>query len=96
MLSREDNRRLAQLERQLRRDDPEFCARMSLGGRSRRRLPLALVFVAVLVWSAALVFGVTGWWIAAAVCAVCATALVVVIACRYRPGIHGYDVPRRW
>jgi len=28
MLSKEDNRRLAQLERQLLRDDPEFCARM--------------------------------------------------------------------
>ncbi|MET0493670.1 MAG: DUF3040 domain-containing protein, partial [Actinoplanes sp.] len=25
MLSKEDSRRLAQLERQLRRDDPDFC-----------------------------------------------------------------------
>jgi fatty acid desaturase len=85
MLSKEDSRRLAQLERQLRRDDPEFCARMSPGRPPRRRVPKALVFAAAAVWIAALVLGVVGWWIAAAVAAVCATAIVVALAYRVRP-----------
>jgi len=84
MLNKEDSRRLAQLERQLRRDDPEFCARMTAGRSPRRRVSLPLVFVAVAVWITALVLGVAGWWIAAAVAAVCATAIVVTIGYRAR------------
>jgi hypothetical protein len=86
MLRKEDSRRLAQLERQLRRDDPDFCARMTAGRPARPRVPLTLVFVAVVVWTAALVLGVLGWWIAAAAAALCATLTVVLIAYRTRPG----------
>jgi hypothetical protein len=86
MLSKEDSRRLAQLERQLRRDDPEFCARMTSGRPAHRRVPLALVLVAVVIWTAALVLGVVGWWIAAALAAAAATVIVVAIAYRCRPG----------
>lgn len=86
MLSKEDSRRLAQLERQLRRDDPDFCARMTAGRPARKRVPLTLVFVAVVVWTAALILGVLGWWIAAAAAALCATVTVVAIALRARPG----------
>jgi hypothetical protein len=93
MLSQEDNRRLAQLERQLRRDDPDFCARMT-SGRVRTSVPLVLVFVAVVVWTTALVFGVLGWWIVAAVAALCATIVVVSIAYLARPHRHrGFSGP---
>jgi fatty acid desaturase len=84
MLSKEDSRRLAQLERQLRRDDPDFCARMTAGRPTRRRSALALVFVAVVVWTTALIFGVLGWWIPAAITAGCATILVVALAVQLR------------
>jgi len=83
MLNKEDSRRLAQLERQLWRDDPEFCARMAAGSPARKYLPLILVFAAMIVWTAALIVGVMGWWIPAAVAAASATAVVAVIA--YRP-----------
>ena len=86
MLRKEDSRRLAQLERQLWRDDPEFCARMTAGRPARKRISLILIFVAMLIWTAALVLGVVGWWIAAAVAAACATVVVVAIAYRTRPG----------
>lgn len=92
MLSQEDSRRLAQLERQLRRDDPDFCARMTAGKPARRRSVLTLVFVAVAVWTAALIFGVLGWWIPGAITAVCATTLVVVLALRLR---HPAGIRRR-
>jgi fatty acid desaturase len=86
MLSKEDNRRLAQMERQLRRDDPAFCARMLGGGQpNRRRRPGALAIVGVVVWIAALVFSVVGWWLLAAACALWATLIVCALACRFRP-----------
>jgi fatty acid desaturase len=91
MLSKEDSRRLAQLERQLRRDDPEFCARMRTDRPARRRVPLTLVFVALTIWISALVLGVLDWWIAAAIAAVCATLIVIIIAYRSRPARHGLD-----
>jgi len=88
MLSREDNRRLAQLERQLRIDDPEFCARME-GGRPpgpswRRRFPISLVLTAVVIWTAAIVLGVVGWYISAAIAALWGTAVVAVLLIRAR------------
>jgi hypothetical protein len=96
MLSKEDSRRLAQMERQLRRDDPEFCARMS-GGQleslpvrlepdkpARRRLPISLILTAVVIWLAALTLGIVGWWIAAAIAALCATVVVAAGAYRLR------------
>jgi hypothetical protein len=85
MLSKEDNRRLAQLERQLLRDDPEFCARMHPGGAVRKRVPISLILTASVVWAAALVLGVLGWWIAAAIAAACAMVIVIALAVRSRP-----------
>ncbi|GAA0516388.1 hypothetical protein Ade02nite_25510 [Paractinoplanes deccanensis] len=80
MLSREDSRRLAQLERQLQQDDPEFCARMASGQLDpprSKRAPLSLILTAVVLWIAAITLGVLGWWIAAVVAAVFATTVVV-------------------
>jgi membrane protein YdbS with pleckstrin-like domain len=82
MLSREDSRRLAQMERQVLRDDPEFYARMTTGKPEiprRRRLPISLILTAAVAWIAAIVLGLLGWWIAAAVAALCATAVVSVV-----------------
>jgi fatty acid desaturase len=90
MLSREDSRRLAQLERQLRREDPEFCARMAGGGRpERKRIPLSLILAAVVVWVTALILAVAGWWIAAAVAALWATVMFCVVAYRFGVARHG-------
>ena len=88
MLSREDSRRLAQLERQLRREDPEFCARMTSGQLEPprpKRPPVSLILTAVVIWIAAITLGVLGWWIASAAAAVFATT-VVVAALNRRPG----------
>ena len=78
MLSREDSRRLAQLERQLRHDDPEFCARMEgteLPDRPHaKRLSLALILVAVAATVAAIVLCTLAQWIPAAATAGCAVA----------------------
>jgi hypothetical protein len=99
MLSKEDSRRLAQLERQLRRDDPDFCARMRGDLPARRRMPLSLVLTAVVIWSAALVLAVFGWWGAAAVAAVWGTVIVAALAYRGRPGRDSTDpgmLPPTW
>jgi hypothetical protein len=85
MLSRGDSRRLAQMERRLWQEDPEFCSRMEANQPDpapRRRPPLSLVLTAVVIWVAALILGVLGWWIAAGAAACCATAVVVVMAYR--------------
>ena len=86
MLSREDNQRLAELERQLRREDPEFCARMTDGlarpapRRGLRRGPvLSLFFAALVLWAAAITVAVLGWWIAAVIAAVLATTVASVL-----------------
>jgi len=86
MLSKEDSRRLAQLERQLRREDPDFCERMA-GGRSRRRpMPVPLALAAAVIWVAALILAVSGWWISAGIAAVAAAALLVgAVVSRRRP-----------
>ncbi|MDT5039261.1 MAG: hypothetical protein QOE51_246 [Actinoplanes sp.] len=88
MLSKEDSRRLAQLERQLVRDDPEFCARMQPGRRPRKRVPLSLVLAAAVVWATALVLGMLGWWIAGAVAAAWAIVIATALAIRSRPSRH--------
>ena len=73
MLSQDDRRQLAEMERRLRAEDPEFCARMS--GRShRRRTPVALIVVCVLVWAAVFGSAVAGWWPATSVFAAMAVA----------------------
>ncbi len=86
MLSKEDSRRLAQLERQLRRDDPDFCARMGGGNFSvpTPRRPLALFLVAAAIAAVAIVLGVVGWWIAAAVVAVWSLGTAIVAGHRLR------------
>jgi hypothetical protein len=100
MLSKEDNRRLAQLERQLLRDDPEFCARMRPGRPARKSVPLSLALAAAVVWAAALGLGIAGWWIAAGIAAGWALMIVIALAIRCRPGRHpgpGPDfIPPAW
>lgn len=99
MLSKEDNRRLAQLERQLLREDPDFCARMQPGRPPRKRVPLSFVLTAAVVWAAALVLGAIGWWVAAAIAAGWAVMIVIALAIRCRPSRHerGPDVlPPVW
>ncbi|WP_250028754.1 DUF3040 domain-containing protein [Paractinoplanes maris] len=89
MLSREDNRRLAQLERQLRRDDPEFCARMTSGRLEPprpKRPSWSLLLTAVTIWIAALILGVLGWWVAAAAAAFFATVVIAAAVLRRPPG----------
>lgn len=85
MLSREDNRRLAQLERQVRRDDPDFYARMLAGAPRRRRMPILLTLLAVAVWVTTLILAFSGWWVTAALTATGATLTVVVIVYRMLP-----------
>ena len=85
MLSKEDSRRLAQLERQLRREDPDFCARMAGDGPERGRVPVSLVLAAIVVWVTALILAVAGWWIAAAIAGACATVMISAMAYRCRP-----------
>ncbi len=86
MLSKEDNRRLAQLERQLQRDDPDFCARMGGGNFSvstataRPALPLFVLAALIILVAAAL--GTVGWWIASGVTAT--WAAVTLAAATYR------------
>lgn len=85
MLSREDSRRLAQMERQLWHEDPEFCIRMEAGQPDpapRKRPPLSLILTAVVIWIAALILGVVGWWAASVAAALCATAVVAVLSYR--------------
>ena len=93
MLSREDNRRLAELERQLRRDDPEFCVRMTGGFTARpapsRALTVSLILTAIVIWTAAIILAVLGWWIAAVIGAICAT--VVASTMTYRLIRHRSD-----
>jgi Flp pilus assembly protein TadB len=86
MLSREDNQRLAELERQLKREDPEFCARMTDGVARpssrqgpRRRLVLSLLLTAIVIWAAAITLAVLGWWIAAVIAAGLATTVASVL-----------------
>ncbi|MBG0567839.1 DUF3040 domain-containing protein [Actinoplanes aureus] len=87
MLSKEDSRRLAQLERQLQRDDPDFCARMGGGNFSVStpgRPPLPLFIAAAVIAVAAVAVGLAGWWIAATGFAVWATVTASAAAFRVR------------
>jgi hypothetical protein len=99
MLSQEDSRRLAQLERQLRRDDPEFCARMRGDLPAGRRLPFSLLLTAVVIWVAAVALAIFGWWGAAAVAAVWGTVIVAALGYRCRPNRdspHPNVFPPNW
>jgi fatty acid desaturase len=88
MLSREDSRRLAELERQLRHDDPEFCARIE-GARPlvlsrRRRFPITLILTAAVLWIAAITLGILTWWSPAAITAACAVTVSTAVILRAR------------
>src|SRR5690349_1379858 len=99
MLSKEDSRRLAQLERRTRRDDPEFCSRMRGDLPARRRLPLSLALTAGVIWAATLTLALFGWWGAAAVAAVWGTVIVAALAYRCRPNresTHPDIFPPMW
>jgi hypothetical protein len=85
MLSREDSRRLAQLERQLQRDDPEFCARMAGDQEAPgppRRVPLSLLISTVLLYLTAIVLSLLAWWIPATLAALVATMAASTLARR--------------
>ncbi|WP_430780368.1 DUF3040 domain-containing protein [Actinoplanes sp. G11-F43] len=87
MLSKEDTRRLAALERQLRRDDPDFCARMGGGNFSvsaTGRPPLRLFIMAAVIGTVAVVLAVTGWPAAAYIVAVWAAITVAGAVQRWR------------
>ena len=89
MLSKEDNRRLSQLERQLQRDDPDFCARMGGGNFSvsaSGHRPLPLFVLAAVITGAAVALGLVGWWIAASLLAVWAGATATAGLFRLRAG----------
>ena len=94
MLSREDGRKLAELERRLRREDPDFVARMlSAGMPFGRGAPLHLMIVGVVAWTTALMMAIAGWWFAAATAAACAAVSAATLAYRYRP-IHRHTSGR--
>ncbi|GAA0461427.1 hypothetical protein Aca07nite_73850 [Actinoplanes capillaceus] len=87
MLSKEDSRRLAQLERQLRRDDPDFCARMGGGNFSVSPTgfpPLPLFILSALVTAVAIVLAVVGWWIVASIATAWAAVTTGAAAHRLR------------
>ena len=87
MLSKEDSRRLAQLERQLQRDDPDFCTRMGGGNFSvstPSRSPLPLLITAAVIAVAAVLLGLAGWWIAASVVSVWSVGTATAAAFRMR------------
>ncbi|MET0422617.1 MAG: DUF3040 domain-containing protein [Actinoplanes sp.] len=90
MLSREDSLRLAEMERQLWQDDPDFCSRMTGGGsrlpqqhtHRRNSLSLSLLFTATVIWIAAVTLGVLGWWLAAAAAAFCGSTVFMTFLYR--------------
>ena len=88
MLSKEDSRRLAELERHLRRDDPEFCARLEgaqpLVPPRRKRFPITLLLTAAVLWATAITLGILTWWSPAAITAACATTVSTAVLLRAR------------
>jgi fatty acid desaturase len=84
MLSQDERRRLTLLERQLRRDDPAFAARMS-GEPPRRRAPVALVLAAALIWAVGVTLAAAGWWAAAVLVGVWAMVISCALVYRCRP-----------
>ncbi|MEV6347714.1 DUF3040 domain-containing protein [Actinoplanes sp. NPDC051851] len=95
MLNKEDSRRLAQLERQLLRDDPDFCARMGGGNFSvptRRRPPLALFLVATVIAVGAAVLIALGWWIPATIAALWSAFTLGAAAYRLRRHHSGAEI----
>ena len=73
MLSQDDRRQLAELERRLRAEDPDFVARMT-GRRRPRRTPVLMIVLCVTVWLAMLGSAIAGWWPATSIIAAAAVA----------------------
>ena len=98
MLSKEDTRRLAEIEHRLYHDDPDFCARMAgLSPQApwvplRQRVPAPLLLAGSFVVAAAVVMAFAGWWIPAAVAFLWATVIMVAIGYHCSPARPG---PRR-
>ena len=90
MLSKEDIRRLAQLERRLRREDPEFYDLMSAESRHRRPRAPFLIIAATVIWLAAVVLGLIGRWIPATIIALCATVVLAALTHRL---LHAGSAP---
>lgn len=84
MLSQDDRRQLAAMQRRLKAEDPEFVARMS--GRRPRRVPIAMMALCSLVWLAVLGSAIAGWWPATSILAAMAVAST---------GALGYSARRR-
>jgi hypothetical protein len=66
---------------------------------ARRRRPLTLILTGSVIWTAAIILAVFGWWGAAAVAAVWGTVLVAALAYRYRPNQDSTDpdlMPPPW
>jgi fatty acid desaturase len=83
MLSQDDRRRLAELERRLLVEDPDFVARMT--GRTPRRRSVRIVplLACCLAWGSAAALMISGWWVAAfgvSVVAVVASVAVAYVA----------------
>jgi hypothetical protein len=81
MLSREEQRRLAELARQLRTTDPDFVARM--GDRGQARRGRVLIAVSALLWATVPALAFVGGWAACMIsAAVLAVAGVLVLKAR--------------
>jgi hypothetical protein len=61
MLSQDDRRRFDQIVAALRREDPEFAARLNTSSWPRRRI--GMVLVTILAWALAPVLIVAAGWI---------------------------------
>jgi hypothetical protein len=84
MLNQDERRQLARLEHQLRREDPDFVARMA-GRALPRRTPVAPALAAGLIWAVAVALVAAGWWAAAVVVAVWAAVISCALMYRCRP-----------
>jgi Protein of unknown function (DUF3040) len=70
MLNREDQRRLAEIERHLEHDDPKLARRMRPGGRRGRWL----IFLVPVLSTAVALLALTNGWVVASGAAMVATA----------------------
>jgi len=81
MLSREEQRRLEELARQLRTTDPDFVARM--GDRTPHRRGRVLITASALLWATVPALAFIGGWVAGMVsAAVLAVAGMLVLKAR--------------
>ena len=77
MLSRQDQRQLDAIARQLAEEDPDFVRRM--GGTSRVRAYRALLAVSVVLWSLPVALTVFAGWAAGVIASAVLTVAGVVL-----------------